>query len=201
MEVASLTTFRSDPQKFWDWKRPFMLTIWDAQPNAAHTALAQLEAAGIIQAVITQNIDGLHQRAGSRHVLPVHGSVDEMVCLHCHKKTPSRDFEHLLRAGQEMPRCPACQRVLKPNIVLFQEMLPSDIWESAERHCARADVILVVGSSLAVYPAAYLPEMAVEAGAKLILINFSATHLDDRAEVRLPMDAAAALPAIADGLV
>jgi len=201
MEVASLTTFRTNPQKFWDWKRPLMLSIWDAQPNAAHFALAQLEAAGFIQAVITQNIDGLHQRAGSRRVFPVHGSVDQMTCLHCQKYYPSRNFEDVLRTTQDMPRCPACQTILKPDIVLFQEMLPRDIWESAEKHCTRADVIFVVGSSLEVWPASSLPELAVEAGAKLVIINLSSTHMDDRAAVCLPVDVAQALPAIAAGLI
>lgn len=201
MKVASLTTFRLRPQDFWDWKRPLLLAIWDAQPNPAHTALAQMEAKGVIHAVITQNIDGLHQRAGSRCVLPVHGDVNQMTCPRCRRQMPSREFEGLLRSGSDMPRCPACQAILKPDIVLFEEQLPQDIWKAAERHCAQADVILVVGSSLAVWPAASLPELAVENGAKLILVNLSATHLDADAAVLLPVDVALALPAIAEGLV
>jgi NAD-dependent deacetylase len=200
MKVASLTTFRLHPQDFWDWKRPLLLSIWDAQPNAAHIALAQMEARGYLKALITQNIDGLHERAGSRCVLPVHGTVDQMTCRRCHKRIPSRDFEAQLRAGREMPRCSVCQTVLKPDIVLFEERLPQDIWETAESHCSQADVILVVGSSLAVWPAASLPELAVENGAKLIIVNLTPTHLDQAAAVHLAADVAVALPAIAEGL-
>ena len=201
MEVASRSTFLNDPKKFWDWKRPLLLKMWDSRPNLAHTALAQMESAGFVRAVITQNIDGLHQRAGSHQVFPVHGSIDEMVCLNCRCRFPSRMFESLLRAGKEMPLCSNCRHVLKPDIVLFQENLPPKTWEAAEKHCTRADVILVVGSSLEVWPAAHLPEIAVENGAKLIIINLSATHLDPRAAIRISLDLAQALPAISAGLI
>lgn len=201
MEVATRSTFLSNPQKFWDWKHPLMLKMWDARPNPAHKALAQLESAGYVRAVITQNIDGLHQRAGSHQVFPVHGSIDEMVCLGCRSRFPSRMFESLLRSGSEMPTCKNCRQVLKPDIVLFQENLPAGVWEASEKQCARADVIMVVGSSLEVWPAAYLPEMAVDNGAKLIIVNLSATHLDSRATILLQSDLALALPAITAGLV
>jgi NAD-dependent deacetylase len=197
MEVASLTVFRFNPKKFWDWKRPLLRQIWAAQPNPAHQALARLEAAGKLSAVITQNIDGLHQRAGSKNVLEVHGSVETMSCPACHSRYPALDFRDLIEKTEDMPRCPSCGEILKPDIVLYEEMLPQDVWYASEKACAGADVMLVVGSSLEVYPAAALPEMALEAGARLVIVNLSPTHLDPRADVLLPMDVAQALPLIA----
>jgi len=197
MEVASLTTFRNHPERFWEWKRPLMLKIWDAQPNPAHQALARLEANGRVRAVITQNIDGLHQRAGSQNVLELHGSIESMSCPGCARKYPSLQFRPLLEQGRDFPRCPVCQRILKPEVVLFEEMLPRGTWQAAEEHCARADVILVAGSSLEVWPAAQLPEMAVSHGASLILVNLSPTYLDTRAEVLLPLDVSEAIPQLA----
>jgi NAD-dependent deacetylase len=197
MEVASLTVFRFNPKKFWDWKRPLLRQIWAAQPNPAHLALAEMESAGKLKAVITQNIDGLHQRAGSKTVLEVHGSVETMSCPACRSRYPSLDFRAVIEETEDMPRCPSCGEILKPDIVLYEEMLPQGVWYAAEKACAGADVMLVVGSSLEVYPAAALPEMALEAGARLVIVNLSPTHLDSRADVLLPMDVARALPLLA----
>lgn len=194
MEVASLTTFRNHPERFWEWKRPLMLKIWDAQPNPAHQALARLEKTGKVRAVITQNIDGLHQRAGSQNVLELHGSIETMSCPRCARRYPSLQFRPILEQGQGIPHCPVCQQVLKPDVVLFEEMLPRGTWHAAEEHCAQADVILVAGSSLEVWPAAQLPEMALSHGAKLILVNLSPTYLDTRAEALIPLDVSEAIP-------
>jgi len=196
METASLTTFRDDPSRFWDWKRPLMLTAWQAQPNLAHLALAALEAKGILKAVITQNIDGLHQRAGSKTVLEVHGSIETMTCPRCKKPFISQDFKSVLEQPGGIPHCPDDGAILKPNVVLFEEALPEVIWQQAQAHANAADVLLVVGSSLEVYPAAYLPQMAVENGDKTIIANLSSTFLDSAAEVLLPADVALSLPAI-----
>ena len=196
MEVASLTTFRTAPTRFWDWKRPLMRQIWQAQPNPAHMALAQLEAQSRLSAVITQNIDGLHQRAGSRAVFELHGTVETMTCPACRKQVSSSLYRQLIEESDEIPRCEACGRIMKPDVVLFEENLPTRVWQAAEEHCTRADVILVAGSSLEVWPAATLPEMAVSHGARLIIANLSPTFLDSQALVLLPFDVAEALPLI-----
>lgn len=201
METASLTTFRNDPKRFWDWKRPLMLTSWQAQPNPAHQALAQLETAGILKAVITQNIDGLHQRAGAKTVLELHGSIETMTCPRCQKNFRSIDFKPVLELQNGIPTCPDDDTILKPDVVLFEEALPQDTWRLAQQHAQAADVLLIVGSSLEVYPAAYLPEMALENGARTIIANLSSTFLDPHAAVLLPFDVALSLPAMIANLV
>jgi NAD-dependent deacetylase len=200
MEVASLTTFRNNPRRFWDWKRGLMRQVWRAQPNPAHLALARLEKAGRLEAIITQNIDGLHQQAGSTHVYELHGTIQTLTCPGCGHSYPTEQFRALIETSEEMPRCPTCRLVLKPDVVLFEEQLPQITWEAAERHCTQADVILVAGSSLEVWPAATLPEMAVSNGAQLILVNYSPTFLDPRAEVLLRANVAEILPLLAHGL-
>src|SRR5574338_9721 len=127
MEVASLDVFRTRPERFYDWLRPLLQNIWSAQPNPAHQALARLEEVGILKALITQNIDDLHQRAGSRQIYEVHGSLRTMTCPRCQQVYPSRHFQPML-AGADgsggLPRCPNCAVVMKPDITLFGEMLP-----------------------------------------------------------------------------
>lgn len=197
MKVASVEVFQNHPERFYDWLRPLLQTTWNAQPNAAHDALARLETAGILKAVITQNIDDLHQRAGSKTVYEVHGSLRTLTCPHCRAVYPSSDFrqalEHL-EADNGLPHCPSCSQILKPDIILFGETLPVDAWEQSEEHCRQADVMLVVGSSLEVYPAAALPEIAVEHRAKLIINNFTPTHLDHHAQAVFHSNVAEILP-------
>lgn len=215
MEVASLAVFQSRPERFYGWLHPLLESIWAAEPNPAHHALAQLEAAGIIQAVITQNIDNLHQRGGSKNVFEVHGSLRTVTCPHCRQTFPSEQFRGQVGVtgeptreppGQtpvrvQIPRCPQCSQVLKPDITLFGEMLPYETWLKSEAHCKQADVILVAGSSLEVWPAASLPELAVENGAHLIINNLSPTPLDGRADVLLPGNVAEILPKIASRVI
>jgi NAD-dependent deacetylase len=211
MEVASISTFQSHPELFYGWLGPLLAKIWAAQPNAAHTALAQLEAAGRIKAVITQNIDDLHQRAGSQNIYEVHGSLRTVTCPRCQDTYPSEQFrdqvDNAIKKALEtnngiflkadLPHCPKCRRVLKPDITLFGEMLPSTTWMEAEAHCQKADLILVAGSSLEVWPAASLPELAVQQGAHLIINNLNPTHLDGIADVLLAEDVASIIPQIA----
>jgi NAD-dependent deacetylase len=201
METASLTVFRNDPKRYWDWKRPLMLGAWDAQPNPAHYALARLESIGLLKAVITQNIDGLHQRAGSKTVLEVHGTIDTMTCPTCQRQYPSLQFRLALEQPVGFPLCPQDNTILKPDVVLFEESLPMKTWKLAEEHSDAADVMIVVGSSLEVYPAAYLPGVAAGHGAKIIVANLSPTYIDDDAAVLLPADVAEILPALVEGLV
>lgn len=197
MKVASLTSFRRTPQIFFDWLRPLARQISQAQPNPAHQALSNLEQAGILKAIITQNIDGLHQRAGSRTVLEVHGSMTSLTCLACHTSYASAAFYGPFIQDGTLPRCPQCQSILKPDIVLFEEQLPMDTWHTAEKHSMEADVFLVAGSSLKVMPAAGLLGYAVQNNAAIVIVNFTPTYLDESAAVLIPGDVAEALPQIA----
>ncbi len=197
MQVASLSAFRYRPQSFFDWFRPLAKRIWVAEPNPAHRALAQLERAGRLKAVITQNIDGLHQKAGSHSVIELHGSASHLACPACHRRYPAEEFRVSFLEEGSFPTCPACGAVLKPDIVLFEEMLPADAWNQAQSHCEQADVILVVGSSLEVMPANSLPLYALQGGARLIIANYTPTHLDRYADVLLPNDVVDTLPKIA----
>ncbi len=197
LEVASLTAFRTRPEAFFNWLRPLAGGILRASPNPAHSGLARLEIAGYLKAIITQNIDGLHQKAGAERVIEVHGSLARLECLRCGRTYPAQDFSQEFISTGIIPRCRRCQTILKPSITLFEENLPQKAWDEAERACRRADLVLVVGSSLEVTPAAYLPMYALEADARLIINNLTGTPLDRRADVLLPWDAAEVVPAIA----
>jgi len=197
MEVASLTSFFHTPERFFNWLRPLARSCIAANPNAAHIALADLEKAGYLKAVITQNIDDLHSRAGSRIIMELHGSLRSLTCQGCHQVYSSQVyFPDFIESGIP-PTCPVCHALLKPDIVLFEEGLPATTWYQAEAQARQADLMIVVGSSLTVTPAAYIPQIVVESGAKVIIINRTPTYLDKIATVRLPLDVAEVLPAIA----
>jgi NAD-dependent deacetylase len=198
MEVASLTAFRTHPERFFAWIHPLAQTILDAQPNAAHYAFAALEQASLLRTVITQNIDGLHQRAGSSDVVEVHGSLEGLTCVNCFKQQPAAAFVAAFVADKQIPRCPECGAILKPNAILFEEQLPRAAWNAAQQAASQADLLIVAGSSLEVMPVAGLPMRALEAGARLIVINHSPTYIDSRADVVLETDVAEALPQIMD---
>jgi NAD-dependent deacetylase len=199
-EVASLFGFRTHPQAFYDWIRPLARTILNAKPNAAHVALSRLEQHGCLKAVITQNIDMLHTRAGSRRVIEVHGNLREMTCIGCFQVYDSTTFiEPFLNTG-EVPRCPQCGGVLKPNVILFGEQLPVQELIAAEQAAAHCDVMLVVGSSLEVAPACDFPFKARQHGADIVLINLGKTPVDSAAQIVINDDVAAALPQIVDVL-
>jgi NAD-dependent deacetylase len=197
MVVASIDGFRRNPQAFYDWIRPLARTMAAAQPNPAHLALAELEQMGVLQAVCTQNIDELHHRAGSRHVLELHGSVRQATCSRCGQKVPAAELWPGVIERGEIPHCPRCRGVLKPDVVLFGEMLPADVLLEAQRHAEACDAMLVAGSSLEVYPAAELPEIALRHGARLIVVNYQPTPVDGRAAVVIHADVALILPRIA----
>jgi NAD-dependent deacetylase len=197
MEVASIYGFQRNPQAFYDWIRPLAKQMMEAQPNPAHYALAELERMGMLKAVITQNIDGLHHRAGSKRVLELHGSVRTATCTQCQQRLPTREMWPAFVASAELPKCPHCGGLLKPDVVLFGELLPVDVLEEAQQESERCDVMLVAGSSLEVYPAADLPLRAVQAGAQAIVVNYQSTYLDARAEVVIHDDLAVILPQIA----
>jgi len=197
MEVASLTAFRYHPEVFYAWVRPLAVTIHRAEPNPAHRALAALEAAGRIKAVITQNIDGLHTRAGARQVLEIHGSLREATCGQCHRVWPGGPVLARFVKDGAVPRCPDCGGVLKPNVILMGEQLPEAAFRAARAAALRCDVMLVAGSSLEVMPSAALPLEAVTHGARLIIVNQEPTYLDERADVLIHADVAEALPQMA----
>ena len=197
MEVASIYGFRHHPQAFYDWLRPLLLVIRAAQPNPAHIALAQLEAAGRLKAVITQNIDLLHGRAGSKNLYEVHGHLREIVCPACHHILPAEPALDEFVSTGKIPRCDRCCHIMKPNVVLFGEMLPWKAMKAAQVHARSADLMLVAGSSLEVAPAGDLPAMALANGARLIIINYLETHLDERADVIIRADVAEVLPRLA----
>lgn len=187
-EVASIWAFRHQPEVFFDWIRSISVQADNAKPNHAHLALANLEKRGIVKSVITQNIDSLHQMAGSKKVFELHGSARTATCPHCGKKHPQEYFRHMIMEEQGIPHCDSCGKMIKPDVVLFGEDLPHDAWDGAYQECLQADLVFVVGSSLEVYPANSLPETALRNGAKLIINNLSPTHLDQRADVLLKMD-------------
>jgi NAD-dependent deacetylase len=194
--VASLSSFRRDPRPFFDWIRPLVRKAERAEPNPAHLALADLEARGRLDWVVTQNIDGLHSRAGSRRVLEIHGSLQTATCQSCGEKADG--LAALARDDPPVPRC-ACGGVLKPDIVFFEEMLPRETFERAKRAAAGCDLMLVGGSSLEVMPVGYLPAIAVQSGARLVLVNRDPTALDPYADVLLRGDVAEILPRLAAG--
>jgi NAD-dependent deacetylase len=198
MEVASLTAFRYNPQNFYNWIRPLAKLIHDAEPNAAHDALARLEKAGYIAGTITQNIDTLHQRAGSENILELHGHLRQATCVVCYEEFDTDEFIEGFIENADIPHCTACGGVLKPNSVFFGEQLSYDVVQSAEDLLLNSDLILIAGSSLQVTPAAMLPISPLNRGARLIIVNLTPTYLDERADVVFHEDVENILPYLAD---
>ncbi len=198
LEVASLGSFLAYPERFYDWIRPLLSVTRAARPNPAHIALAHLQELGYLREIITQNIDGLHEEAGSRDVLAVHGHTRTATCVHCGQRTPADPLWEIVERG-EVPRC-TCGGVLKPDVVLFGELLPHDVMERAQQAAARADLMLVAGSSLEVVPAADLPNLTLAAGGRLIIVNKGPTQLDHRATLKIEGDVAEVLPALVEAL-
>jgi len=196
MEVASLTTFRTSPEKFFHWFRPLAGQIFNAQPNAAHMAFAELENSGITTAIVTQNIDGLHQKAGSKKVLELHGTIRTLSCAQCFKQFDSQVFLQAFIDHGTIPLCSNCNGILKPDVILFGEQLPQSDWLEAQRETRQADLMLVAGSSLEVLPVAGLPIQALDRGAHLIVVNNTPTYVNVRADVVIMDDVAAILPEI-----
>jgi NAD-dependent deacetylase len=196
MEVASLSAFRSQPEKFYVWIRPLLRTILEAVPNAAHIALADLEKKGCLTGVVTQNVDGLHQRAGSERVIEVHGNMRTATCVSCFRHFTTEPYIAALLQTGEIPRCSDCGNILKPDVVLFEEQLPAAAVREAESLMSGVDLLIVVGSSLDVMPASMLPVAALNNGARLIILNHEPTYLDGRAEVILRQDVAEILPLV-----
>jgi NAD-dependent protein deacetylase/lipoamidase len=197
VKVASIDNFLRDPSAYWTVAKERGPAVLAARPNPGHHALAGLENAGHLVALVTQNTDGLHQDAGSRHVIELHGSGRTVQCLDCGARETRAEVQ--ARLDMEMPpRCRMCGGIfLKPTVVLFGEAMPIPAVEEAFALARAADVMLVVGSSLVVYPAAHVPLAAVEAGAALIVINAEPTPIDRFAEVVIRGRSGEVLPELA----
>jgi NAD-dependent deacetylase len=193
LEYATLGAFQRDPEKVWRFYAPRFSLLTDAEPNRAHLVLAELESFGLLRAVITQNIDLLHERAGSCEVVEVHGSIRTSTCLSCGARYPLAEVLGLLDAGA--PRCTACSEVLKPDVVFFDELLPDEAIDRAYELAGKARLLLVVGSSLQVWPVAELPLVTLRAGGKVGVVNEGSTSVDDRAELKLTGKAGESLEA------
>jgi NAD-dependent protein deacetylase/lipoamidase len=193
LEVASLRAFKRDPARVWGFYSERIAMLRDAEPNAAHRALAELESRGLVEAVVTQNIDLLHTRAGSNDVVELHGSIRSAQCLGCLWTEPA-DAVLAQLAERSVPTCPKCGEVLKPGVVLFGELLPAGPMERATHLARGARLMLVVGSSLEVWPAAGLP---LEAQA-FATVNRGPTALDAQALMRIDGEAGETLAAVVD---
>jgi len=198
-EYATLGAFRRDPEKVWRFYAPRFAMLTSVEPNAAHLALAELERLGLVQAIVTQNIDQLHQRAGSHDVVEVHGSIRTSSCPGCGAVYPLAEVEPLIEA-HGAPPCPACGAILKPDVVFFDELLPEGAIMRAVELAEQAALLLVVGSSLEVYPVADLPRSTLVGGGKVAVVNRTPTWVDARAELVVRESAAETLAAAAAAL-
>lgn len=196
VETASIFGFRRNPQAFYNWMRPLARKILAASPNPAHYALAELEAAGFLKAIITQNIDMLHSRAGSREVYELHGHLRRATCIECFAGYEAESLIMGVIQNGRVPHCPACGGLLKPDVILFGEQLPVRELLAAQQATRRSDLMLVIGSSLQVAPAGDLPLVVKERGGGLIVINYQETHVDRAADVLFRDNAAEVLPLI-----
>ena len=171
----------------------------DAEPNKAHHAVAELEKLGKLTCVITQNIDNLHQKAGSSpdKVFELHGNMKFVRCMGCDRRFPVEDILQRLKK-EEIPDCQFCRGILKPDAVFFGESLPQQALNDAIQHARHCDLFIVIGSTLVVYPAAYMPMYAVESGAKLVIINLSSTPMDAKAVALITASAGEAMGKIVE---
>ncbi len=194
-EYAHISSFMGNPAKVWGMLKELYQIMEKAQPNPAHYALAHLEEMGILKSLVTQNVDGLHKRAGSKRVIEFHGNGDTLICLSCGLEYPVREVS----LESLPPSCPQCGGVLKPQVVFFGEPIPPDALEEAFREADQCDVILVVGTSAQVYPAADLPRRVAWAGGSIIEINLEETHLtQDMTHVFLQGSASEILPRLVE---
>jgi NAD-dependent deacetylase len=184
MEVAHIDVFERDPARFWSYYRPRFQSLGDKRPNAAHEVLAELERQGLIEGVITQNIDRLHRAGGSRNVVEVHGSIETSSCTRCATVFEIDEVDALFD-DDGVAVCSSCGAAVKPDVVLFGELLSESAMTRARDLAERADLMLCVGSSLAVYPVAGLPQQTLEQGGRLAIITMGETPYDADAELKL----------------
>ena len=187
MKLATIDVFYEDPKLVWEWYEERRKNILAANPNPGHTAIAGLEKYKQVS-VLTQNIDGLHQRAGSTHVYELHGSIITIKCTVCDFK------DKIVSSFSQLPPLCKCGNILRPDVVWFGESLPEDVWRSAIEQSSSCDVMVVVGTSLAVSPANLLPVYAKQNGATMIEVNIEQTHMSSSMDISLRSTAASALP-------
>ncbi|NHJ13134.1 MAG: NAD-dependent deacylase [Candidatus Thorarchaeota archaeon] len=184
-EYATFESFQRDPSKFWEMGQELAEVLLKAEPNKAHIALAELEKRGKLLGVITQNIDNLHQRAGNTNVVELHGSYLKAYCLECKFEYVGEAIHQRVANGEIPPRCKKCNGILKSEAVLFGEPMPEQAMQAAIDMCKNADLMLVIGTSLTIYPAAFLPQLAKNSGAKVVLVNLEGTDRDGVADIVL----------------
>ena len=199
MEVAHIEVFRREPKRFWSYYRPRFGMLDGKQPNGAHLALAELEQRGLLEAVITQNIDRLHRKAGSRRVVEVHGTIDTASCVHC-SATYSREQVRDMFDDEGVARCTGCEGPVKPDVVLFGELLPEEAMAEAYTLAERAELLLCVGSSLEVQPVASLPAVTRRAGGRVAIVTKGPTPYDAECDVRLRGDVVSELQGLLTAL-
>jgi NAD-dependent deacetylase len=195
MKVATIDAFHRDTRRFWEFYRPRFDALGDKRPNPAHEALAELERRGLLDAVVTQNIDLLHRKAGSGRVIEVHGSIATSSCTSCGQSWTLAEVEAIFDEDG-IATCTGCMGKVKPDVVLFGELLPERAMAEAQELCAAAELLLCVGSSLEVYPVAGLPELTLASGGRIAVITQSSTPYDDEAALRLDGDVVAELEAV-----
>jgi NAD-dependent deacetylase len=199
MEVAHISVFERDPERFWSYYRPRFQTLGDKEPNRAHGALAELERRGLIEGLITQNIDRLHRAAGSETVIEVHGSIETSSCLECGTAYGLDEIDGIFDE-RGVAICTSCGGAVKPDVVLFGELLPEEAMALATELAEGVDLMLCVGSSLAVHPVAGLPRLTLDRGGALAIVTKGATPYDRDAELKLEGEVDEELAALVDAL-
>jgi NAD-dependent deacetylase len=199
MEVAHIDVFEREPERFWSYYRPRFQSLGDKEPNRAHEVLAELERRGLIEGVITQNVDRLHRVAGSKNVIEVHGSIETSSCVICAACFELEQMDGLFDE-RGVALCSVCRGGVKPDVVLFGELLPERAMARATELAERADLIVCVGSSLAVYPVAGLPQLTLSHGGRLAIVTKGETPYDGDAEVKLDGEVDAELEALVRAL-
>jgi NAD-dependent deacetylase len=200
-EVASIYAFKRRPEAFYSWILPMARLINKAESNEAHFALARMEEDGRLKGVITQNIDMLHAKAGSKIVFELHGHMREMTCLRCYSEYSSEPYLEDFLASGALPYCVRCGGILKPNLILYGEQLPMDVFSQASQLVDSCDVMLVIGSSLTISPACDLPLQARRSGASIIIVNFEPTSVDYLADTVIHANVVDVIPRIVDSLL
>ncbi|MHA1271249.1 MAG: SIR2 family NAD-dependent protein deacylase [Candidatus Helarchaeota archaeon] len=200
VEFGSIEAFEDNQMNFFELAKRLAPTIFAARPNKGHKALAKLEKLGLIKVIITQNIDGLHQRAHSKNVIEVHGNLRECYCMNCRRKFDIWVLaEKFFEKGETVPSCDYCGGVLRPDVVMFGELLPEKAINEAFSHAEKCDLLIVIGSSLVVSPINFLPSKALMNNAKLVIINWGLaadTHFDTRATLIIKGKAGEILPKV-----
>ena len=198
-KLSNIHHYMTDPEvRVASWQARLVHPAWTAEPNAAHRALAELESKGRVEVLVTQNIDGLHQRAGSspERVIEIHGTMREVVCMACGDRAPMQRALDRVRAGEADPPCRSCGGILKSATISFGQSLVADDLARAEKAARSCDLFLALGTTLTVYPVAYLPEAALDAGARLVIVNGEPTPYDPRADAVFRGNLGDVLPAL-----